>query len=83
MEILLKYSPLAVVVIALLALCLNSFLLPFMRRMREERQKQLEALHTCIEEHIAEDRQSFREIHGRLDTHLQTHTEFLTRDPQR
>ena len=79
MDLLLKYSPLAAVGVALLTLFLSGIILPYMRAMREERQRAMEKLIATIEDHIAEDRQSFREIHGRLDDHLQTHTEFLQR----
>lgn len=80
MELLLKYSPLGGLVVVIFALVLNSMIIPYMRRMREERKQQIDALHACLEEHIEEDRESFREVHGRLDTHLQTHSEFLRRD---
>ena len=83
MENLLKYVPLA-------TLILVGIVLPWLYRLRDrdlqerrERQqsmdKKFDALNDCIQKHIDEDRINFREVHQRLDQHLAMHSRGLER----
>jgi len=81
MDDLLKYVPLA-------TLILVGLVLPWLYRIRDrerqerrERQqaldKQFDGFTNAIQKHIDEDRVNFREVHQRLDQHLAMHSRSL------
>lgn len=83
MDEILKYVPLA-------TLLLVGIVLPWLYRIRDrdtqERRergqamdKRFDHLADCIQQHIDEDRVSFREVHQRLDQHLAIHSRGLER----